>query len=244
MNYKMFSKKVILEKIRFLTPSWQILVNLGGSNIVRSSYLWIVIIPIIAKPLNSVEEITIEVFNENLPLSLPFSWQLFYYSALSFAIATFLYSFFCPLLIKKFSDIKEYKDKGLSKEQLINFFSSWLRKGTTFYDVSGKKIPKEIYINLFYSRYCIELTNDELVKFKDKEKSIDRRVRTLELKEDQETNAFWFLRSSMSNDRAIWRFIISFFYFIGFLLLVPIVIDNIAAVIELTDINKLLKHIF
>lgn len=223
-------KKILIKFI----PNWQSLVNIGNNKIVKSSYIWIFIIPIIAKTLEKVpEKVFIPFTNAEIEiiLTLPFSWNLLYFSALIFALATVLFAYKSPELVNKFSDVNEYKEKGLGKEQLITFFSSWLRKETKVYQASGENIEIEKLILDFYKKYANELSNDKLNTLNNTEIDINKRIRMITIKDDEFSNAFWFLRSLMANDNLIFRTIITILYIFGFLMLFKILIDNISVVI-------------
>ncbi len=95
--------------------SWNQLRMLGESRILRSSYFWFIAVPIAAKLLSQIDNpITIESLGERreIQLSLPFSWYLFYFSSTAFAAATFLYSVFCPEIIKKYPSFIAYYQAG------------------------------------------------------------------------------------------------------------------------------------
>ncbi|SFV89966.1 hypothetical protein MNB_SV-4-812 [hydrothermal vent metagenome] len=207
-------------------PSWPTLSNIGNNKIVISSYIWIVIIPILAK---FIEQVTLEYKDFVFALELPFSWKLLYLSALFFALATSLYLYFCPNLIKKFSDIEHFKEKGLTKEQLIVFFSTWLREKTTAYDAEGKKINKINIVSQISSDYCTKpIEKDEL-----KKDSLHKDVKNLTIKNEEEVNAYWHIRSVMSNDRLFVRSLITILYSAGFLILLYLLAENINAVFHI-----------
>lgn len=221
-----------LEKFIKFIPTWQTLESIGNNKLIKSTYIWIVIIPILAKLLEKIPMNSEIIFgNIHISLTLPFSWQLLYFSALIFAIATALFSLFCPPLISKFSDIQEYKKKGLDKEQLITYFSAWLRKNHSTHDSNGKEMKKESFYNLFCKKYTVNLDTDKIAILKKNKTPIHKKIKHYEIKDDEFLNAFWFLRNAMVNDSLSLRVTISIFYFIGFLILFKLLTDNILAVI-------------
>lgn len=71
--------------------------------------------PVLAKLLEHIQSpLVITVFGSNFSLSLelPFSWYLFYFSALFFALGVLLYVAFCPRLISEFANFHEFIDRG------------------------------------------------------------------------------------------------------------------------------------
>ena len=93
------------ERIR-RTSEWSNLTKLGKSRIIQSSYVWLLIVPAVTKALAPLEMLgqnqTFEVLGTTLTLhvGLPFSWKVFYVSAVFLAGSSLLYQMFCPRLIK------------------------------------------------------------------------------------------------------------------------------------------------
>ena len=220
-----------LKKIISKIPSWPILANIGNNKLVVSSYIWIIIIPIAAKFLEHFPSVLLIKINDNdlsLGLILPFQWKILYFSALSFALATFIYHISCPNLIKNFSDMNHFKEKGLTKVQLINFLSTWLRTESTPYDASGTKMEKTKLIQKIHDEYCENTITEALIN-----SNLDKSVKTFKIKEEEEINAYWFIRTVMSNDRLWIRIIITILYCVGFSLLLYLLIENIYSVIKI-----------
>ncbi len=87
----------------------------------KSSYYYLVIIPILVKLIEHLDNPFILILGENsikLNLELPFSWYLFYFGAISIAIGTFIYQVFCPSFIKKFQNYGEFITAGESDNYL------------------------------------------------------------------------------------------------------------------------------
>lgn len=120
------SKKNALASI-----GWSSLRRLGESRTVQTSYIWLVLVPILARTLEHVvSPITINVFGAKhlLDLTLPFSWYLFYFSALSFACGSLLYRIYCPAIISEFANFREYKDSGGEGFRLVEELENTLPK--------------------------------------------------------------------------------------------------------------------
>ncbi|MBD3337899.1 MAG: hypothetical protein GF353_02245 [Candidatus Lokiarchaeota archaeon] len=117
---------------------WSQLNKIGKLKIFKSAYFWIFIVPILAKVLMHIEEtVIINIFNTDIRLSigLPFSWKLFYFSSVSFSVATLIYSFKCPEFIKEYKNYKSYIESGKSSRQLhgeINKFVTDKKKKESF----------------------------------------------------------------------------------------------------------------
>lgn len=107
-NY--FKRKSLLNR----PFNWQSLRKFGSSRMVKSSYYWIFLIPAIVKVANHFQPVVLNLFGtpQLVDFTLPFSWYLLYFSALSFAFANLLYDIFCPKIISSFKDFREFIDSG------------------------------------------------------------------------------------------------------------------------------------
>lgn len=79
-----------------LNMGWQELRQIQRSKFISSMYIWIFVVPVVAKLLFKIEEhLAFDFFGQKieLVLSLPFSWKIFFYCALSFSIANSIVSF-------------------------------------------------------------------------------------------------------------------------------------------------------
>ena len=62
------------------TTGWENLFKLGSLPVIRSMYIWIVLVPLVAKLLENIRgEATLVIFQHSFVVNfdLPFSWQLF-----------------------------------------------------------------------------------------------------------------------------------------------------------------------
>jgi hypothetical protein len=78
-------------------------------------YIWLFIVPIAAKTFSLMGDIaTVTVFDYQfkIELTLPFSWNVFYFSALFFAIAHLTYNFRCPKLVKQHPTYTSFNREG------------------------------------------------------------------------------------------------------------------------------------
>jgi hypothetical protein len=103
--------------------NWPELKSLGGSRMVRISFLWLILVPLAAKALSKAgPEIQVGLGEHllTIPLALPFSWKLFYFGAAAFAAGTFVYRVGCPRLIRDYVGYNEYQNEGRGPEYILN----------------------------------------------------------------------------------------------------------------------------
>jgi hypothetical protein len=63
---------------------WTSQISLANSKIIKSSYIWLLIVPLAARALSSIDKvINLTMFGATLEIStaLPFSWQLLFIAA-------------------------------------------------------------------------------------------------------------------------------------------------------------------
>jgi hypothetical protein len=94
---------------------WSQLDKIRKIKIISSMYIWVFIVPIAAKILSmtsDVATITIFEYTFDVNLALPFSWKMFYFSALFFATATLIYQIRCPRLVKEYPTYSDFEVEG------------------------------------------------------------------------------------------------------------------------------------
>ena len=98
-----------------MIPLWSSLNRVERSRILWSSYFWLILVPILAKLLIKVgPEIQIPIGKSvvTFNLDLPFSWKMFYFASVAFAVASFIYSVWCPEFVRRYSTFSDYTDDG------------------------------------------------------------------------------------------------------------------------------------
>ncbi len=96
-------------------PKWTDLRRMGNSRLMKSSYYWMVFVPIAAHMLPRKDiEIGLPFGDATLTLlfGLPFSWKLFYLGAVSIAIGSILFTLYCPPLIRHYGSYGAFAKAG------------------------------------------------------------------------------------------------------------------------------------
>lgn len=95
---------------------WGSLRSLGNSRLIRTSFLWFILVPVVARLLENLpESVTVAVFNIELkiPFCLPFRWTYFYFMSVSFALAQAVYLLQCPAIIKNYNKFVDFRKHHL-----------------------------------------------------------------------------------------------------------------------------------
>ncbi|WP_143592225.1 hypothetical protein [Thioalkalivibrio halophilus] len=96
-------------------PLWSFLRTLRTNRLVSSTYIWLIIVPVAAKATAGLNEyLSFETggTTHSIALTLPFSWQIFFLSALMFVIGNILFIVFSPKFIKLYSDFGYFTRLG------------------------------------------------------------------------------------------------------------------------------------
>ena len=113
--------------------SWSSLAKVQNTNTVKSMYIWLIVVPIIAKALLQVEEaanVTVFDYSFTIELCLPFSWKVFYFAALCFSISNFIYFVRCYSIIKDHHSFSHFHEEGKGDHQLYDYAKELERKIT------------------------------------------------------------------------------------------------------------------
>lgn len=113
--------------------NWEVVNKLGKNRLLRTSYIWLILVPPLAKLLSTIRSPL--DFSQYVPgliinLSLPFSWQTFYFSAVIISTAGVIYFLRCPEIVKSFSTFAEFKAEGRD----LNYLKKYAEK-------IGQEIP-------------------------------------------------------------------------------------------------------
>ncbi|MGI2947359.1 hypothetical protein [Vibrio diabolicus] len=105
--------------------NWCDLKKIGDTKFVNSMYVWIFVVPLLVKAFEYVEDekLVFQIFQQPVPISttLPFSWAMFYFSALCLALGNLVYLIKCPKIIKEHPTYHSYLNEGKKLKQLVQY---------------------------------------------------------------------------------------------------------------------------
>lgn len=102
-------------------PTWTGLARLGRNRVARTSYFWLLGVPLAAKVAVELNRLTDHLLTGSLHLSLPFSWKLFYLGAILVACGTLIFSLRCPGIIRDHPTAADFRSAGKGFSQLLNY---------------------------------------------------------------------------------------------------------------------------
>lgn len=198
---------------------------MGGSGVSKTSYFWMVFVPIAAKFLEYIKNpIEIDfglnyVFHVNI--ALPFSWSLLFFASLFISMGNILYSIRCPDIIAPFSDYNDYKNSGRGYVELFRRYNYAILERESEHARAG--------MVSFLLRTFLNREEDDVLNWAPfGRQSLNNMIASIRAIPDNRIgDLFWFVRSHDEYRRTWSRFFVSIFYAIGLMLVVAIVIENI-----------------
>jgi len=143
-----FDMEQKLREINYLFR-WSQLKVLQKNKIVKTSYIWLLVVPFITKLFSKTSDNIYE-----LDLILPFSWKVFFISALFFTLANLLFSIFAPRIVKEYQDYGDFKLQGKTYNELTDYFSKYEHGNSMMRIVNneGQQEPNELFWDMYNFR--------------------------------------------------------------------------------------------
>lgn len=201
---------------------------LGRSKLVTSSIVWLFVVPVAAKILSPVAgeyEILLpgpegagpQVFH--LELGLPFSWQLFYLMAAVFLLAQLVYRIWCPEILKDYDSFGDYRARHAGNAKFADMLRDALKHATD----DQVACPWGMF---FYDDF-----HKSKGTFEEKLSTLHVMVQTAE-EDSKVSNLFYWLAQIETRSRRIARWLCTFLFFAGLVLLAWVMLTGALAVWE------------
>ena len=211
---------------------WKKLFFIGSSRIVRSTYIWMFVLPAIAKATIQLNELLNAVNDKDWlfkHLSLPFSWQVMFYASIFFGLGTFLYDLYCPSLVKNYKSYREFEEENTGVYKLNLEFEKYILA------IKKKEFQREVLKDLvskFFDRKSQIYINN---KGDLSESSIDHYLRKINISVRKKADLYTYLYNALNFEKETVRFAITIIYTLGFLLLGVVLYQNIHTVWKLSN---------
>ncbi len=195
---------------------WSSLNKVGQSRTLTSSYIWIIVIPVLVRFLSKIEHVfTFKFFGTSISLdmSLPFSWEILYFSAILFGLGNLLYTAFCPELVSRYDTLSDFQNEGKTGTQLIEYMTGTFSPG----------IPEET------DRMPV---SPALTHFMKSYTGRSNKSGGIDVLPDRFADAFWSARTAHDTLLTPIRLVTGLLYGSGFILIGILVIQNFRYVLE------------
>jgi len=215
-----------------LIPTWTTLRTLGNSKVLRSAYFWLLIVPIAARLLSQLSRpLHVSLFGHThaIHLDLPFSWYCFYFAAVAFSIASFLYSVSCPSPIKEFSSFQDYYQAGNGARRL----RAILKHAVTKFSLSVEAVGIELKAALQRSQITgLQVTVSDPFEEMDVLESPFKLEYFAALRREELGDLFYVATRACDRGHLVIRALTSLFYLIGFALTLVVLFQSFRFVVD------------
>ena len=216
---------------RTLSPryGWSSLRALGTNRVVKSAYIWLVLVPIAGKFLSAVNDVAdFQIFGTQVSvhLSLPFSWKIFFFGALAFTLGNAIWQFCCPEIVRKYSSYSDFITQGRTVLDIKHYFLE-----TMFHFIEPGRPPfKEMQVQEHLKAFLKAATGKRFSMLSEKDleffiqpseiptQNVDR-ILGYEVEKHKESDLFHSVVERSQNLRFFWLRTCTTCYVIGFLLL-------------------------
>ena len=204
-------------------PDWSAFKSLGSSKVIKSSYWWLFLVPVLAKIMESAgDTFELTLFDSTfiLTLSLPFSWALFYFSAVSFSLASIIYLTMCPQGIDKYDNFEDWKKSGKDSTSLISSFFFHYRNDKRMAPFQISDDEKDHFLS-HHLKF-----NGERDKINKQRSGTPLVLIRAGIPQDNLKETYYYICGTVDRSRVTSRIVMSTFYGIGFLLFSVVLIQN------------------
>lgn len=178
---------------------WSTLRGVENLRVVKSMYVWLFVVPIAAKTTSRLNESYIlSLFDAKFEITfqLPFSWEIFYFSALAFVLGNLTFLARCPGLLKDHDSYTSFHADGKGEIQLSLYAAELKKPGP---DEAAGSLIRDPAAALEAYRKAIE---------------------------DRDRHFFWFLYHGADRVRLMSLYLCATFYGLGFGLITWVLYEN------------------
>lgn len=235
---------------------WELIATLGKNQLVRRSYIFFFFVPIAAKILSEIKspiEILVGKYKFTFLFELPFSWKIFFFSALGFALGSLIYEIFAPKIIKENKSLGDFwtakknmhhiflymKDVGISDDWVksIGLNPDDLKGKVNDTVYQGKSEEEKTKLNIYITVYQNLVDyNNLLFKRLDAVKASYGESVNISTSHYSESESqyiewsFWTIFNYAKTYKLWLRVLAGIFYSCGFLLILWMITKNIVTV--------------
>ncbi len=222
---------------------WSKLKILGKNRTILGISLFLTVIPLLYKIQEFIESIINSAVYPPVHFNSPFSWGILFFAAICFNLGIFLFRLFCPDLIFKYDNYRDYQNSGKNIFQfhdylnnlinLKNFFSEeevdkWETAGdipTQAKIIRTFRYSEKLNQYLDYQRSYNSLLKEKADWFEGyKRMPTDPELRFV--------NLWHTVFKAIDKNNGLMRWLITIFYGAGILLLLFLALQNIVFVIK------------
>lgn len=222
------------------TSHWQFLNVFFKPSITRFFISWFALAPAVVKAVQDLPNpliITVGAGTYQVPLDLPFRWEILWWASLIYAIAFVLHLIFCPGFIKRYPNYNAYTDRGHSPRWLVwEVFRAWgsipAKAREKLFDRLASKnyaVPKSTHLSPYAKPKVSEGGTEWAFEHKGETYvlSIDEGLHS-----DRQKDLFWEILGRHGGSRVGLRYTVWFLLATSAVFVLYVVIENVYFVLD------------
>lgn len=189
-------------------PGWPTLWQLGNSRAAKSTGVWLIVVPVVAKAVIEADALDVvwsSMFGQPPCLALPFRWKLLYASALFIGAGTLLYHLWCPPA-NKYRDYASFKAQGKVGRNIVGLLQLILRDERGHRHLCSRGDVLVTFLNDYTDVKPTGMSPETMAR------ALEDRL----LIPEKENEAFWYVWHFAERTRPLRRTIVTVLYVLGF----------------------------
>ncbi|NKW91935.1 hypothetical protein HGD87_05280 [Rhodobacteraceae bacterium R_SAG9] len=228
-----------LEGFRNETSHWQFMNVFFKPSITRFFISWFALAPAVVKAVQNLPNpliFTVGAETYQVPLDLPFRWEMLWWASLIYALAFVLHLIFCPGFIKRYPNYNAYTDRGHSPRWLVwEVYRAWGSVGTKAREKLFDRLASKNYAKTeatCLSVYAKPSVSEDGTKWAFKHKgetlvlSIDENLRN-----DRQKDLFWEILARHGESLVLLRYLVWLLLGTSAVFVLLVVLQNVSFVL-------------
>lgn len=222
-----------------LVPEWKSLRTIGSNSVIQRAYIWFFAVPLAAKfilQFKSPIKLMLWGQEHSIHLSLPFSWQQFFFASVAFTIGNLVFQWRCPGLVKEYLTPYDSYSAGNGSVFLCNELQQMP------FEVMSEELRSELLYMFRRAEQASGVQNPSAQEWIDtnKEKDAPSAFELTDLilgglcvvKREEMGDMFSLIYNAHSKCSPLSRLLVTSCYAVGFFLIAMVLYSNIVSVIE------------
>lgn len=225
-----------------LIPEWKILRLIGKNTVIQRAYIWFLTVPLAAKLILQFQSpFAVQLWGQQhfINLSLPFSWQQFFFASVAFTLGNLLFSWRCPPLVKDYSTPHDFSSAGNGSVLLCNELQNMPSEALS------RRVRSEILYMFRIAQQRSNILEPSAQSWIDEngEEATPSRHEIADLvlgglcgvKREEMGDLFAVIHNAYCKSRPWSRIVVTILYLIGFCLIAMVMASNIVSVMKVVN---------
>lgn len=206
------------KRVDSVTPIWSEVSKLGEHKAVRSSMLWMFLVPLAAKLLMPLDFLDFSLGGRvmTIDLALPFHWTLLYGAALFFGVGAVLFTAYCPKLIKTYATPTNLRELGKGSRTTIDYLVRHAQNVKDYNHICDR--------NQVLGQFAVDYLG--LLQDKVSDQSVSAILENGAILDEKLNESFWFVFNFCEHHKPYHRLLVVTSFAIGALFLLAIIVTN------------------